>query len=280
MIRLIFFLLLLFFSACHRLTPRPFDSTAYRSASPEVLHEVSGLLREDVASIKALKALARVRISRGVKSENFRQVIVFRRPDKLRIDFLERSSNALLSLLSVHDGVMKVVDLSNKVAYIGDPSLENIRELMLLPLSLDEVMLLFCGRFDAELHGELVEARLLETQANDGVMLMQYVYASNVQVDVRFSLLEAGDGKKIPRIFGLDVRDNAINASIMSAEFIGERGVSDRLALPKKLQLSMPAEEIVIAVEYEDLVVNPDIAQSDADLFDVTIPPGMKVSYL
>ncbi len=117
----------------------------FRKVGAEEAGELARDLAASRAGCRSFRSSAKVVASKGVVSESFRQITVFERPDRLRLDFFDPTRTTLLGLLVLRDGDFWFLDKENKRVIYGAATPANIARVASIPLSPSEMMDWICG---------------------------------------------------------------------------------------------------------------------------------------
>ena len=150
-------LTVVFFSGCVRRTLSPLEEyTRVPELSDEDRATIVGILQQQAAAVQSLQATAEVRVAKFPGSQRVEQVLVFDRRYGLRLEFFDPAMHRLLGLVVVEGNRLSAIDTEKRQVLVGTATASHLERTLSLPLTPDEVMLLFCGQFavsasDAEL---------------------------------------------------------------------------------------------------------------------------------
>lgn len=120
---------------------------AHRASSTESREVLTWLSQS--SQISSLRLMTSLKLSRGSKKDVVRQIVVCRRPDKLRVEIFAPGLNQLLALFTAQNGQLRGFDTSEKKFYYGKASPENFERTLTIPFLPDEMMLWLVGKFPA-----------------------------------------------------------------------------------------------------------------------------------
>lgn len=102
---------------------------------------------EKARAVTTFRSLVSLEITSTLRKDRVKQIVLFRRPDDLRVEVFAPGLNQLLSIAVVRDGLLQAYDVEEKTLYTGPASPENIAAVIQVPFRPEEFMLWLCGRF-------------------------------------------------------------------------------------------------------------------------------------
>ena len=87
-------------TSCSLFSKSPFETRGLREASLEETQTLIQSLDKRAQEISSFRSLWELSFKRMFSSDRVRQSLVFKRPDKLRAEYFERSTNQLLFIWS------------------------------------------------------------------------------------------------------------------------------------------------------------------------------------
>ncbi len=281
-VRLLGVVLALSLGSCVHLKPETLLTTSdYQPASVEDVTAVTSYLRASVSAVTSFRAMGDLLILKSGKRYRGTQVVVFTRPDKLRLELFSTALNRLTSIIVCRNGELTTVDFEAKQAYQGMASERNLARLTGIPLSVEQIMLLNTGRIavsDRELENanvfrELDSGKLVVLVRDDNGRIFHLILRrlGDVQSELVFELeaVKVFDG----------------NTELLFIEYLKQtpsttvRQISP--TIPPRIRVMVYEEDLELELSYEQADLNPVIAPDEADrLYSITLPPGMPVKKL
>lgn len=254
------------FGACRPSPIEPPEPAGIPEADPDTVREVEAALSGKAGEVQTFRSLAHVTASRGIGSEELTQVIVFSRPDRLRVEFFEPNLTQLLALIVVADGEVQSVDKQDGVVYRGSATPEVMRRLLSIPFAPDAAMLWFVGRFTPPAQENIARRRLF--RLGDGQQLLIYVLRDGRELRVR---LRGEDHL----VMGVELLSSS-REKLLRSDFTYGPG-SAAPVLPVSIELELPAQNTVASIVYDNPAVNPPPERITDRLFRFPQISGMKV---
>jgi outer membrane lipoprotein-sorting protein len=233
--------------------------------------------------IQTFRALARTTLREGVSRTTLRQVIVFSRPEKLRLEFFATSFNRLVSLVVANDAEIQAIDFDEGIGYQGKASAKNIERLLTMPFSLEQSMLWFTGKFLPPAQRELLSSSLLISD-DGGEYFLRLVYRDNRYFGLRYSASSDPEQDKISlRLLSLELRDYSKDQLLLFTEYFYDnytKETDNDFYIPTRIKLFFPSRNIQVEQRYEKVFVNEDITGIPDTLFTILFPENVEVRTL
>jgi hypothetical protein len=210
--------------------------------------------------IRTLRALARSTFVHGDDSQSVRQIFVFQKPDKLRLETLALQTATTLSLVTSREGIATYLDPGQKEAKTGNAESQFFNALLHIPASEQELMSLISGRVPSRF---LVPGELEVYRNGDGTLslvkgnFLYYWLVDEADLSVR----------------ECQIRDVFKDNLLFRVVYEGRR-VEDNIVLPETIHLHMPADRFETRIGFGKITVNAPIP---AGLFNVAIPSDYSV---
>lgn len=248
---------------------------------PQLIHVPDGFTQPDIEQTARLTSLlaqsrarcagyrssAKVTLTKGVSSEQFRQITAFLRPSRLRIDFFDPTGTALLGLVVLDADAFWFLDKENKRVVTGEPSLENLERLTALPLAGGELMDWLCAVVP---DFKVLEQAYIDTGSGSFI------------VDVR--LPGSRMFRAAARIVGSPAYARIDRSSLStiggkvllhtSYEYLGEE------RLPSVATSEVAAESLQLELEFQNQELNPQFSERALRAFSFTAPAGYVIEEL
>jgi outer membrane lipoprotein-sorting protein len=253
----LYFLFMSLLVFCVSCSPRParFSIEQGMLLSPEEQGSILSLFLTRDKELSSLRQLARVRFETSEGSQTGRQVLLFERPDRVRLETLPLNTNYSLSLLVALNGQATYVDFANKKAYQGNAERELFGRFLKVPASERVLLSVFSGRVPTELiqEGDVKVSRLADgtLQLNRGEGLFVWHLS--------------GTDQKVFRFFATDTLKDKPLVDITYEWGTPVKGVE----LPKGMTMFFPTDGSRTFLEFTQQKVNEDIRD---DLFEAVIP--------
>ena len=214
-----------------------------------------------------LKGIAR----EGLKKSDFEQVLVFSRPDKLRLEVFATSLHRLQNIFVASSGAIKAIDFDQARAYSGDADEENVSRLLSLPFSLEQAMLWFAGRFVPPQRAEL-RTRSLYLSADRKQSVLELAYSDDRVYRLRFEERARG------WLSALELRTLLSDELLFYSEYRYPDSTSGAVAVPTAMTLKTP--DVALEFTVESAEVNLPLTADKASVFELDLPANMPVSQL
>lgn len=220
-----------------------------------------GLIREwhdNAALISSVQGLAEVKVKAPMTSINGVQVVIAKKPDKLRAEILSPFGTPLVSL-TTSDGQLGVLLAAKNLYYTGAATPENLAQFVHIPLNVSDLVSLLLYQ------PPLIEAWEEEAfDLKDGGWLL-----------VRHGTLQRQElvfdrGRQLVEVAYFMNNDLKIKAAY--AKF----SVQGRL-YPALLSLEIPEKYLTVSLDFSDIETN---GRLQSGVFEVRAPVGAKVVYL
>ena len=242
--------------------PQLIDTDNYREASSEESKSYLLQAQQQAAAIHSLRALITARIKHLLSEETLTQVLVFERPDKLRLELFATNLNRLVVLISCHQGQLQAADPINHRLYQGAADYQNINKLLSLPFSGEELMLWAAGR-PPLLSSESLPPVSVKVEKSETRVYLSYAAGGGREFQMLFALQS---GRQLGRLLALDAADAENNR--FSTTFHWDAGLdSDNIELPRELKFSLDALGLRGVFHLTEARVNPDLTNVPEALF-------------
>ncbi len=242
--------------------------------SQHILEEI----RKQANEIDSLRARMDTTIQKGPLSEKATAVVVFERPDLLRLEFFATALNRLAALLISRGQSLQGVDVLNREVYRGTASDENFMRLLSLPFAPEEFMLWLTGRFFPPRNPNMaVEAR----SSKDGqTVMLSFNNRSNTKVLLLASLAGCSPEsvkKDLPgscgRLQAIEIRD-AGDEPLFFATFAHQKNVSNKIILPSTISFWLAEKQVSGEIRFLNASPNVSLEGEKERLFAERTPAG------
>lgn len=248
-----FFLVFIFcsaFSACHhRIGLEPPQN--FRTATGEERGAFEQWLRSE-EDIRAIRGLTELELAHGSHRQQFKQIIIFSRPDRLRVEMFATALKQLVTLVVVRGEQLEGYDVSEKKLYRGRLSRENMRKLIAIPLLPEELVLWICGKVPRET--ELKEVRM----SPDG----SRTYASLTLGELEFRLLRENN-----KLQTLSIEEGS--STVLKSDYESQGG-----SCPTEVRFQIPEHDVQGVIRLINIELNGTPRE---ELFTVKAPSNAKV---
>lgn len=270
-------LLAVILTACARPQLSPFaELGSLRTAlEEEVLSFKDQLQRQDTA-LKALRAFGELMVREGMSHSRLKQAIVFRRPDRLRLEVFGSSLNQLLASVVVLGDRLQAIDMRERKAYEGRASSANIARFTSLLLSPEEAMLLFCGVVKPKEE----ELRLVTySTSDDGHFMADYTLLDGRKLRALYHQELGSKGGRNFVLQALDLSSYAAEKPVFYAEFqyavpVGEEK-QETLRLPEKVKAFVEQTKQSLELQFIEQKLNPPSEKLPDTLFQLRFADDM-----
>jgi outer membrane lipoprotein-sorting protein len=229
------------------------------SSEPEPL--LAAIAARD-AGIQSLTGQLALEVWRKSERVRLRQLVAVRSPDHLRIDSLSPFDQPLTTLVS-NGKVMAIYDLGAHRFYEGAASPRNLARLIPVPLEPEALAALLRG--GVPLLAE-PETRTVDWDAENGWYQLDLARGDRTQ-RIHFE-------PKHLRVTAL--RFTRAGKVILNAR-LGDYSGDGPTAVPRRLRLEAPGEDVRVEVEVKDHQLNPELPD---EAFTLSPPRGIAVESL
>lgn len=252
--RLLFLVIVLFFSSCSAKAPRFFP----KNLIPQSPNATSLLLRKlDQSSkeVSQFRGLFNLELKKKNKKNKFLVTYIFERPDSARITFLFPGINQLSLLLIANKGQLFVKDNSSKKSYYLEASAEALEKYLFVPLELEELMLWSLANYQ-------MPARIISSQHMR-------------EADLSYLKIKIEDGRDL-----MFVVEHLSNSTLRIQKFRIDR--EERLLfssnyfyqdqnakLPSRIEFTLEEESAEGIINYQKQELNPDLSTMRERLFGI-----------
>ena len=206
--------------------------------------------------VHSFRAMLRSRIEVHGEKDVVRHVLVFAKPDRLRLETFPLNSAFTLSLVGISGGRLVVLDTTEKKAYAGPASAEALRQAVALPLEASDLMAYISGRLPERL-AAAANIEIFFDQEGQRYFIKEGEFVSFFAVDPQTHLLKS-----------LEIRDPQSDRTVLSMSYQDYQMVQG-LSLPKRCLLKLPRESMQMQLSVSSVAINGD---PSADLFQPEIP--------
>lgn len=267
----------------------PFDDLdKCAPVSDELKQEILSQIAESNSRIASLRALIKGKVKHGIREDTFSQVVVFERPDKLRIELFATSMNRLTALVLTRGGRLHAVNPLERIVYRGTASKANMQRLLTVPFIPEEMMMWLSGRFILPEEDSQIRSRIhLCPDTSQAVMDLALVNGRTIRAVYRIDNTDllmknrGGAGEDQPALVldSMEVR-RIQEASLLVSRFFYDtrsRLGSGQVRMPSRLVFQLPEADISGVFVFKKGKVNPDLADQTDKLFEFKTPDGAKI---
>jgi hypothetical protein len=135
------------FSACSFKMPSMPGTGGFSPASAEEKAELLRQLTKHSDEIHSARAQFVSKVKRGLAEDVSTEVLVFDRPDMLRLEIFATAMNRLAAMIVVRRSFLHAVNTIQKKVYRGTASMENFEQIISVPFVPEQFVLWLTGRF-------------------------------------------------------------------------------------------------------------------------------------
>jgi hypothetical protein len=272
--------LLTVFSACGFKSPPPPDLSASAALPEKDAHELLEELRHIALEIQSLRARLDVNLSNNLGDVALSQVVAFKRPDNLRLEFFATKLNTLTSILITRRGALHAVDPIHMKVYRGTSDAASIGRLLSIPFAPEEMMLWLTGRVlvpETEMLASIEaysrdDQRSLVVKLPDSREMVAVFEKSGPHSQLRLMRFELRSKE------GIRLLISDFSYATASSEAAASSEVD--AVFPEEIQFWVPDEKLHGVLRYERHELNPDFGPHLEKVFLGHTPSGAKVYYL
>lgn len=254
----LFFLLL--FSACGLFSSQKFPNLDSFVEVPKEAKEIFlNQLKEENNLLKSARGKFDIELKNTLSSKSFKEVFVFQKPDKLRIEFFATALNKLVSLILLTENEVKFYDLEANVLYLGENSRDSFLKITQLPFSAEELMHWFVAKFYLENSSE----ETFQVFENTSTKQKALIKKSAKESSLVFFKDDVNQNSNLGKLFidSLELRD-AQGKTTFYSKFIYENNAI------KEIEISIPKESLTGKIVVQSIKYNPELGASVEKLFN------------
>lgn len=265
-------LFVLTFSACTQLLqPKSVDFSSLRQLSDDDSARLRIGLNRQSAEILSYRASFEGTLNHDLGSQRYRQVMVFERPDRMRVEFFATELNRLMILVNADKGFLKASDMEKRAAYFGRATAANVEQLLSVPLLPQDLMLWFLGQIEIRpgtgrvfelFHGTSSGKFLIRERRFDGTEVLHHIRESKTKDSVLRYLLES-----------TEIRDSS--GKLLFAATLDYASDSD--LYPTEVSFSQYERGAKGRFVHQDLKLNPNLDKVREKIFQLEAPNGFTI---
>ena len=251
------------------------DSGFIESGATEAA-DFNSALKKSATEIKTFRGLVTVKARKAVGREEFNQVLVFSRPDKLRIETFAPGVNQLLTLVVVNGDKIQALDRKNLTGLQGEVNTYNVEKLIEIPLLPEEFMLWILGRYLPQ-----EEATLFASSVSRKLSSNSYSAHYDLRDGRSFRILVHWDGQTAPRVEGLELYTIDEKAPVLVSRFsYAEAETSTGSDYPARVEVELKKRSLYVELTLKEPRINPALGDNSGRLFQVTFPQNYEIRAL
>lgn len=248
--------------ACPHRIARPADG-------PTEPAPVLARLAERTRALQSLSGMLSLEVWRGDERVRLRQLLLFQRPDRLRVDTLSPFDQPLAMMAS--DGqVVTIYSLENKRFEQGPATQAHLARLLRLPLTGEELTSVLAGGVPIPPGA----ATTLDWDDEAGAWVLAVGQAGTERGPPR------GRHQRIllePQAFRvIEIRTFQDDRLVFQARF-GDYDGAEATSIPRRMRFEVPAEGLRVDARFEDHTVN---VTPPPDAFTIPVPRGIPIDPL
>lgn len=250
-------------SCMSRRIPRPeIDGELLPAAdNAQILADLSSSDQE----IETLRGLTRTTIRHEDGRERLRHVIVFEKPDKLRVEALPLNSAFTLNLVAARDGKVVVLDPGSKRALTGSAGSGLIKDTIGIPVDESELMSYMSGRIPSAVIARDAGQQSVRVYRND-----QQNTTAVVVGNYRHFWLYNNDTLDLQTVQIRNPFRDRLLLEICYELYFEVNGVR----VPNKIEVWLPEEDVRFTLAFSAISVNKEFPHK---LYSVRIPSDYRV---
>ena len=238
--------------------------------------EFNAALKSSANEIRTFRGLVSIKARKAVGREEFNQVLVFSRPDKLRIETFAPGVNQLLTLVVVNGDKIQALDRKNLTGLQGEVNTYNVEKLIEIPLLPEEFMLWILGRFLPQ-----DEATLFSSSISRKPTSNTYSARYDLRDGRSFRILVDWDGKAAPRVIGFELYTIDEKAPVLVSRFnYSEPEMTGSFAYPARVEVELKKRSLYVELSLQNPRINPILEDKTGRLFRVSFPQNYEIQAL
>lgn len=218
-------------------------------------------LLDNSAEVKSLRAVAKTKMVFRGNTDFFRQIIVFERPERIRLEYMPTHAIYTVSLLTANEREAVYIDVGEKKAWRGTEATNLMQKLIRVPITVSELTVMFAGRIPNEVLS--AEQLTIYHDTNDNAY---QIVSSDLN---RMIILDA---------FSLQMRRIEVRSgggrSLSMAVTYEEFQKIDNLFLPNKFKIEVPEHKFAMHLQLNVVSVNQTYPTS---LYQALVPGNFSV---
>jgi hypothetical protein len=259
---------LLVFSGCWASRLSPPSLVGFRPLPPAEFESEKQALVQRAAELTSAQGYFESSLQQGLGRQSLKQIVVFERPGRMRIEFFASSLNQLSALIVAHDGLLEAFDPRERVLYRGEDSPRNIERVAQVPFRADELLLWFSGRVP-----------YIESESRSMKILV------NPRTSETAVVLDLSDGRRIQavlddsrprRLLSLNLQKAGTKNNTFGSTFRYAEG-SD---IPQQIDFEIPEIKLHGELRVKQYAVNPDLSAAHDRLFRVRVNDSIRIEDL
>lgn len=233
-----------------------------RTSTVPSAQELIQRLQADDSKINTLQALGSLKWTRQGEKQSVEQALILSRPGNLRLDALSPMGPSLLSL-SINKGVAQVLVPGEGRALRGPASDRIMERLFALPMKVEEVLGVLCGR------PPLCSAASAKSKAEAGLWILDLdCQDSGLHTQLRLDPVDADP-------LGMVILSSS-GQVLVNISWSGHQKVKD-VRLPTEIRAELPAKQSRLELRLKELDPNLFIPE---ERFRLEIPKEIQVEPL
>ena len=257
---------LLLLQGCFLFPPRPLtELSGLKPVKPDVAQALLQQVNENSGSIKTFQAMGSLSVRRSVIKQKLSEVIVFERPDKLRVELFASEFNRLTAFLIVAGETLEARDLTAQKTYAGQATRQNMSRLLKLPFTPEEMMLWTTGRYVVQAE-ELAAYRALSDERGSHKVL-ELNYVDGRQVLIATSQADGRPACAQICIDSLEVRSQAEKKTAFFSSYTWQAGKNN--SIPHSISFEFPELSLKGELKFRDITLNEDLGERKEKLFAI-----------
>jgi hypothetical protein len=260
----------IFFSA-----PKELDFSAFDRIGSNETQSLYAKLGYPVPELQGASSAYKAVIQDGLNKQQGKQVVIFKRPDKLRINIFATNLNQLTAYFVCSEKKIYGYDASEKKQYIGTATRENIERLINIPFSTEEVMLWLAGRMFPISDSNVLQKQLFVDKKSDRIGGKLLLRDGRI---IHFFLHHAPASANQLLLDSLEVRRTVSDEVIFtSTNSWLEEDYKSVFPVPSKIEFSLPQDSLSGTLNKEEFHINPEFNQSLMRVFEYSIKSSIPV---
>lgn len=288
-------LLVQFTAGCALLHPRAGRLNGYVVESEGYRGQLLTAMREQSQGVRSFRTLLVGSVEETLGKSGIKQVVVFERPDLMRLEFLASGLNQLGLLVVMRNGYMQAFDQKRGVAYHGQASAANLEKLLSVPFPPEELMLLFAAQLSPPPEAQV---EVFRNKLDPSLNVLSYSLVDGRKVRLFLSVAkcvrdgnvsgttanQSGDRVILNQVQLLEGRRGSVTfSSVLSynqSDVAADGGSCAVPNLPTQVSFKLPKQGIagVSGVfRYDRPELNPELSGVRERLFSSVLPEGIEV---
>jgi hypothetical protein len=271
-------------SACGFKMPSMPGTGGFAPASAEEKSELLRQLTKHSEEIQSARTQLVSKLKRGLAEDVSTEVLVFQRPDMLRLEIFATAMNRLAAMVVVRRSFLHAVNTIQKKVYRGTASMENFEQIVSVPFVPEQFMLWLTGRFAPPEEEAACEA-LVNKEKGEALLTFSLKDKRTVVLHANISECKPPPAADTPEqapqyntcisLKAYEVRRSG--STVLYSSFSYGAGTPEQPVAPSQIDFWLPEKQVHGELSLKDIEFNPNLTADRDKLFVGRNPGGMEI---